>query len=193
MNIILCGLPMCGKTTVSKLLAEKLNWNCIDTDRLIERSFAARYGKVLSCREIYAMAGKSAFRQLETNEIHSLIELREHVIAVGGGSFDHPGNVTALQMAGRVIYLQTDAGMIWRRMALQDIPAYLNAQDPETSFYELAAKREAIFAANAQTIVNADCMTPREVVKAILERMGDMDGMDYRDGMDKKFNRISSI
>lgn len=173
MNIILCGLPMCGKSTISKLLAEKLNRSCIDTDHLIEKAFAKIYGEELSCREIYLRGGAAIFRQLEACEILSLMELHDHVIAVGGGSFNDPANVEALHKAGHIVYLKTETPLLWERISsLEDRPAYLNPQDPESDFYTLAKKRMPLYESAAHTIINTGNSLPHAIVNAIIALKG---------------------
>ena len=48
MSIILCGLPMSGKTTIGKKMAKELNWNFIDTDELIENAYSRKEEKKYS-------------------------------------------------------------------------------------------------------------------------------------------------
>lgn len=168
MNIILCGLPMCGKSTISKMLAERLNRSCVDTDRLIERTFARKYGAELSCREIYLTVGAAVFRQLEACEIFSLMKLKECVIAVGGGSFHDPANIVALRKAGRIVYLKADIATLWQRMSYrQNMPAYLNHGDPENDFYALAKKRIPLYEFSADMIIDTSNRHSSEIVNEI--------------------------
>ena len=59
MNLILCGLPASGKTSVGKRVAEKMGRPFIDTDHLIEAAHQA------TCRELFLLSGEEAFREME--------------------------------------------------------------------------------------------------------------------------------
>ena len=98
-NIVLTGMPSCGKTTVGKLLADKLGRPFIDTDAQIERET----GKTPS--EIFAAQGEAAFRDIETQVIARLSEQNGAVIATGGGAVLRPQNVDALKTNGRLFFL----------------------------------------------------------------------------------------
>jgi 3-dehydroquinate synthase len=98
-NIILTGFMGTGKTTVGKLLAEKLGREFIDTDQLIEE----RQG--LSIPEIFDQLGESAFRQMEADIARELGQREGLVISTGGRLMLDPANVAALSARGRVFCL----------------------------------------------------------------------------------------
>ena len=91
MTLILSGLPMSGKTTIGKLLAEKLQLPFLDTDRLIEQSYAAMTGMKCSCRQIHSEKGEVFFRAFEKEQIKALQGDHARVIALGGGVLNRPG------------------------------------------------------------------------------------------------------
>lgn len=72
MNIILCGLPKSGKTTIGKHFAENMKWDFIDTDILIEKAYARSTHKKHTCRQIYFEEGEAFFRNIESLIIGSL-------------------------------------------------------------------------------------------------------------------------
>ena len=84
--IILCGLPMSGKTTIGKLLAEKLNWDFLDTDQMIEKAYYQETKQNLTCREIFKKKGEGFFRSLEKEQITTLANYKNVIVALGGGS-----------------------------------------------------------------------------------------------------------
>jgi 3-dehydroquinate synthase len=98
-NIIFTGFMGTGKTTVGKLLAEKLGREFIDTDQLIEE----RQG--LSIPEIFDQLGESAFRQMEADIARELGQRKGLVISTGGRLMLDPANVAALSVTGRVFCL----------------------------------------------------------------------------------------
>jgi len=98
-NIIFTGFMGTGKTTVGKLLAERLGRHFIDTDELIEE----RQG--MSIPEIFATLGEPAFRKMETDIATELGQKEGLVISTGGRLMLDPANVEALSVNGRVFCL----------------------------------------------------------------------------------------
>ena len=98
-NIIFTGFMGTGKTTVGKLLAEKLGRDFIDTDNLIEQ----RQG--LTIPEIFDQLGEAAFRQMEAEIAKELGQRKGLVISTGGRLMLDPANVEALSVNGRVFCL----------------------------------------------------------------------------------------
>ncbi len=169
MNIILCGLPMSGKTTLGKMLAKELNWPFIDTDHCIEQAYAAETSKKYTCRQIYVQVGEANFRKLELEQIISLKKSTHTVIALGGGSLQSSVNAAMLQSIGDIVYLQTPWQIIWEKMSQSNtIPAYLNHNDPKMSFYQLTQTRVPLYLAAANLIIETSRMSMQAVLEGIL-------------------------
>ena len=98
-NIILIGMPSCGKSTVGVLLAKNLGFRFLDTDLLIQE----REGRLL--HEILAEHGTDAFVQIE-NEVLSTIKAEHTVISTGGSAVYGKEAMANLKSIGRVIYLK---------------------------------------------------------------------------------------
>lgn len=98
-NIVLIGMPTAGKTTLSKLLAKKLERKAFDVDELIvleeERSIPV----------IFEASGEAYFRSVESSIIKTLSKEKGIVIATGGGSILDPSNVEALKMNGKLVFI----------------------------------------------------------------------------------------
>ena len=101
-NIILIGMPGCGKSTVGPLLAEKLGKVFVDADAEIE-SIA---GKTIP--DIFAQDGEDAFRRLETRILAHYGKQSGLVIATGGGCVTREENNPLLRQNGSVFWLQRD-------------------------------------------------------------------------------------
>ena len=101
-NIILIGMPGCGKSTVGKLLAEKLNRTFVDADEWIE----GRAG--ISIPQIFENAGETGFRSLETQVITQIGRKSAQVIATGGGCVTKEENYPHLHQNGTIFWLQRD-------------------------------------------------------------------------------------
>ena len=101
-NILLIGMPSCGKTSMGKMLAEKLKRDFYDTDKLIE----VEEGKTIP--EIFEEKGEIYFRNLESKIIKSLSKKNGIVIATGGGTPIREENRDYISQNSLVIYLNRD-------------------------------------------------------------------------------------
>src|SRR5215471_6848388 len=93
-NIVLVGFMGTGKTTVGKLVAERLSWRFADTDKLIE----ARAERAIP--DIFLQDGEPTFRKLESQVCAEVSLWRHTVIATGGGVWMNPTNREKLGASG---------------------------------------------------------------------------------------------
>ncbi len=98
-NIILIGMPGCGKSTVGKALAEQLGKTFLDADQVLVEN-AGR-----SIPEIFASDGEVGFRMLETQTLAQLGKQSGLVIATGGGCVTRPENYPLLHQNGTLFWL----------------------------------------------------------------------------------------
>ena len=99
-NIVLIGMPGCGKTTVGKLLAQMLDRPFIDVDaRIVECTG-------MSIPEIFAKDGETGFRQVETAVLTDLCKSSGTVIATGGGCVTRSENYPILRQNSRIVWLK---------------------------------------------------------------------------------------
>lgn len=101
-NIVLIGMPGCGKSTVGKILAEQLGLPFIDTDAEIERKAG------ISIPEIFEKYGEQEFRKLETLVLSELGQKSAYVIATGGGCVTIKENYPLLHQNGTIYWIQRD-------------------------------------------------------------------------------------
>lgn len=99
-NIVLFGMPSCGKTTFGKVIAKRLGRDFIDSDGEITR----RTGKTPA--EIIKESGEKVFRDVESEVILSIAKESGKVIALGGGGVLRSENVKALRSNGILVYIQ---------------------------------------------------------------------------------------
>jgi len=98
-NLVLIGLPGCGKTTVGQRFAASWGLPFVDVDAAIE----TRYGQPISA--IFAQLGETGFRKLERDMVAELSRREGHVIATGGGVTEAATNVTALRKNGVLVWI----------------------------------------------------------------------------------------
>lgn len=101
-NIVLIGMPGCGKSTIGQLLSEKIGREAVDIDQRI----AQRAG--CSIPEIFARGGEAEFRALEREETARAGALTGKILLTGGGAVKTPENYGALHQNGRVYHLLRD-------------------------------------------------------------------------------------
>ena len=99
-NIVLIGMSGCGKTTIGKMLAKKLNREFIDTDLEIVK----RDGREIPI--IFKESGEAYFRNLERQVLKDVGALSGKIIATGGGVVENSENYFALKQNGKIFYLQ---------------------------------------------------------------------------------------
>lgn len=99
-NIILIGMPGCGKSTVGKALAQRLGRRFVDADTVLEELA----GKTIP--EIFAEDGELAFRRWETETLRHLGKESGLVLATGGGCVTQEENYPLLHQNGRIVFLQ---------------------------------------------------------------------------------------
>ena len=101
-NIVLVGMPGCGKTTVARLLSERTGRPVVDADALI----AGRAGCTIP--EIFAQDGEEGFRRLETAVLQDVGKRSGAIIATGGGCVTRPENYAPLHQNGLIVWLKRD-------------------------------------------------------------------------------------
>jgi len=101
-NIILIGMPGCGKSTVGKLLAQRLGRSFVDADSRIVDAAG------MSIPEIFAHSGEEGFRQIETQVLSDLGMRSGLVIATGGGCVTRERNYPLLHQNGVCVWLTRD-------------------------------------------------------------------------------------
>ena len=168
-TIALIGYRGSGKTTVSRLLAEALNWECVDADDLIE----ATAGKSIAA--IFAQDGERSFRDYESTVLEQVLSETERVIATGGGVILRPENRRLLQQSAYVVWLTATPETLWQRIAADMTTAArrpnLTAAGGISEITAMLAQREPLYRACSQVVVDTENRTPGAVVTAIHQQI----------------------
>lgn len=105
-NIVLIGMPSSGKSTVSKMLGERLGRRVLDTDEVIVQTTGRKIP------EIFASEGEEKFRELEKQAVESVSSQTGVVIATGGGAILKPENVENLRKNGKIYFLDRPLALL---------------------------------------------------------------------------------
>ena len=144
--IYLIGFSTSGKSTLGKIIADKLNYQFIDLDDAIIQ----QQGKTIN--ELFEEFGEDGFRKIEQQLLVTTLFLTETVIACGGGTPCYSDNLEFLLRNGKVIYLEVDETIILERMVnkvderplfkgktKEEIATHINVLlTTRKSFYEMA-------------------------------------------------------
>ncbi len=162
LNVVLTGFMGTGKSTVGRLLAERLGYQFVDTDSLIE----ARHGPI---PEIFAEHGEGTFREIEREVAAELAESTGLVISTGGRMMVDAVNAKFLGKSGRVFCLTASVDTILYRVAPTGSVLkrpMLAGSDVRQRIGALLAERAEAYAAFEQ--IDTERRTPSEVADQIL-------------------------
>lgn len=168
MNTLLIGPRASGKTTIGRLLAQRLNQPFVDLDDMILAHFSQG-----SVRKIWAKHGETAWRQAEVQLLAHALKADGQIIALGGGTPAIPAAadlIKAAQADGKsfVVYLKCSAAELARRLIENpgDRPA-LTASSPPDEITEIVAQRQATYQALADQQCNTTGLSVDQTVEAI--------------------------
>lgn len=164
-GIYLVGFMGSGKTTIGRLLADRLGWHFVDLDDDIETE------QKTSIAAIFDERGEEAFRALETEGIRRRTRQvrggRPMVMALGGGAFTRPDNRDLLADHGIVVWLDCPCDLAWRRVAdgstrplARDAARFCELYQARRESYALADYRIEIASDDPAAAVDAICSLP---------------------------------
>jgi len=139
-NIVITGFMGTGKSSVGRLVAERLGRRFVDMDLLIEE----REGR--SIAEIFATEGEPYFRALERDLCRELAAQSDLVIATGGGALIDPVNREVMGRSGVLFCLRCSPDEILRRLALAEDRPLLDVEDRRQRIEALLAQRREAYA-----------------------------------------------
>ena len=142
-NIVLIGMPGCGKSTLGRCLAERLGRDFIDADPEIEKDS----GKTIP--ELFAVS-EDFFRKQETRTTKRLSALQDKVLAMGGGVVLRQENISSLKENGLIIFLDRSPEDIIGDVDTKTRPLLAAGR---RRIYDLYAQREALYRAAADVTV----------------------------------------
>jgi shikimate kinase len=148
--VVLVGLMASGKTSVGRILAQKLGLPFVDADHEIET--AAQ----MSIPEIFAMHGEPFFRSGERRVIARLLRDGPRVLATGGGAFMNAETRQAIRARGVSVWLRADFETLMRRVRRRSNRPLLQTADPEATMRGLMEARYPTYAEADVTVQSID-------------------------------------
>ena len=161
-NIVLIGFMGCGKSSVGRLIAEKLRYRFVDTDQSIVRETG------VPISEIFATHGEDHFRDLETEVLESLRDKRGLVIATGGGIVTRVRNLPLLRELGFVAWLNADEDVIFERVSRNKRRPLLQTENPRETIHKLLVERLPMYQGAAQITIDTGAGSHDEIADAVI-------------------------
>ena len=162
MNVVLIGMPGCGKSTVGVLLAKSLLMDFVDTDLLLQN----RHGKSLC--EMINEGGLEAFKAKE-NELLATLQLKNSVIATGGSAVYGEEAMANLKANGTAVYLKLPPDAIVSR--IKNITTRGIAMKEGTTIADLYKERAPLYERYADLVIDCEHLTAEQCVSAIAARL----------------------
>ena len=162
-NIVLCGFMGCGKSTVGKIVAKRLDMSFIDGDTYIEQ----KENKTVS--QIFADNGEDYFRSAEKTAMKELAQKRAVVIATGGGAVMNPDNAEALKKTGVLVFIDVLPETVIKRLENDTSRPLLQRPDRKKAVTELMEKRYPVYRSVSDYSVNGN-LDAESTADAIIEQ-----------------------
>src|SRR3990170_5120611 len=164
-RIVLTGFSGTGKSAVAALVAERLGWELVDTDSLVEQAA----GRPIA--DIFAREGETRFRELEAEAVRQACARERAVVSAGGGATLRPDSRRLLADGGFVVCLEARPETVLQRLregveGELDRPLLAGA-DPLSRIRELKAARQPVYALADHT-VHTDGLTPEDVAAEVV-------------------------
>ena len=159
-NVVLIGFMGTGKSEVGQLLARRLGWTFIDTDRRIEARERA------TVAQIFARHGEEYFRKVEAGVVEEAASRHDAVIATGGGVVLRPENMMHLRRLGWIVSLTAPVDVLVKHLGEAKTRPLLRG-DVREQVVRLLDQRRPLYR-DADLLVDVSDATPERVVEAIL-------------------------
>jgi hypothetical protein len=159
-NIVLIGFMGSGKTSVAKVLSEKLKFNYLDTDSDIESEQKS------SISDIILEKGEPYFRNLELECIKKCVNCHYFVISTGGGLPIYNG--FSLKKLGKIVFLRVKIDTILERLKADDTRPLLKNGDKKERIQQLLKYRIPFYQSLADCIVDTDLLNPLAVSEEVI-------------------------
>lgn len=161
--LVLVGMMGAGKSTIGRILADRLGWPLVDSDRAIE----AKTGRTV--RELWEAGGEDAYRALESDVVLDAVRGDADVVVAAPGGVVLDEQVRTALEAVDVVWLRADPATLAGRVEQGDHRPLLG-DDPQTVLSDIATAREGLYRQVADLVIDVDGLSPETVAAQILDR-----------------------
>lgn len=174
-NIALIGFMGVGKTVVGEALAQKLNWQFLQLDSLIEQ----KAGK--SIPDIFQEDGEIAFRELEIEATKEVCQGENMVIACGGGVVLNQINIDRLRQKSLIIYLTASPRVILKRIlnSGEERPL-LRTSNKASKIQELLKFRKPLYEQAADIKIDTNKLDANSIAGSIIAKLKEYEGFNLQ-------------
>ncbi|MEM9774196.1 MAG: shikimate kinase [Chloroflexota bacterium] len=165
-NIVLTGFMGTGKSTVGRILAEKLQFPFVDTDAWIEETNG------MSIPVIFAERGEGAFRLMEQEAAKTLAQNGGQIVSTGGRMMLDPHNVAVFESNSQIFCLTASAEEIYRRITFDSDGIerpLLRGKDPMQKIISLLEERRPLYGQFYQ--IETEGKSPDQIAQEILDSL----------------------
>ncbi len=159
MRIYLTGFMGCGKTTFGKKLSEKLGYEFMDLDKVLQ------FVENKTVTQIFNEMGEEYFRKLEADVLHSTILHKNLVISCGGGTPCYFDNMEWMNERGLTVYIKMQAENLYGRLKekKEKRPLIAKMKNPELKdfIFQKLSEREAFYL-QAKLIMEVENLSLKE-------------------------------
>ena len=138
-NITLCGMMGSGKSAIGRILANKLNYNFIDVDKVIENEAKK------TIKKIFEEDGEMYFRDLEEKITINTLENREAIVSLGGGAIINKNIRNSIKKNSYNIYLNVDVDILTKRLQFSKTRPLIYKKDLKKELINLINKRKKFY------------------------------------------------
>jgi len=165
-KIILVGMMGAGKTTIGKLLSNKLGYDFIDLDRIIEEKSGVKINT------IFEIEGEEGFRERELQVLSDSLKKDQVIISTGGGIVtNEKSRAQLIKHNAFIIYLKANMQTLCNRLKNDNSRPILNVDDKEQVIERILKEREPYYQDLADMDVDTSHMKSIDVVKFIIKKM----------------------
>lgn len=164
-NISLLGFMGTGKTSVGKLLSQKLKRESLDTDEILEKETA------MTIVEIFEQEGEAYFRRIEKDLIKRLSQETDKIILCGGGAVLDIENIRNLRKGGITVLLEAEPEEIHRRIQKDQTRPLLKGKMNLKTIKEILEQRQKAYLASGDIVVKTTNKSLEEVSDEIIKQL----------------------
>ena len=163
-NISLCGMMGSGKSAIGRILANKLNYNFIDVDKVIENEAKK------TIKKIFEEDGEEYFRDLEEKITINILKQKESIVSLGGGAIINKNIRNSIKKNSYNIYLNVDVDILTKRLQFSKTRPLIYKKDLKKELINLINKRKKFYQKADLIIQNEKNIieTTENIIKKIL-------------------------